>query len=112
MKICPRCGTENADGTDFCVVCGEYLRWEPTQAIQALKSPGNFLLQVDQYPGPLVLGCGAESEADLETAAGLAAAYSDAPPGAPVTVTVKNAGPDRELRFTTPTKDQFKPWLV
>jgi beta-lactam-binding protein with PASTA domain len=37
MKICPRCGTENSEGTDFCVVCGEYLRWEPTRAIQALK---------------------------------------------------------------------------
>ena len=37
MRICPRCGTENADGTDFCVVCGEYLRWEPTRAIEALR---------------------------------------------------------------------------
>ena len=82
------------------------------EAIEALKSPCNFLLQVDQYPGPLVLGCGAESEEDLETAAGLAAAYSDAPPGAPVTVTVKNGGPDRVFRLTTPVKDQFKPWLV
>ncbi|MGZ4233289.1 MAG: hypothetical protein ACXVVQ_17920, partial [Solirubrobacteraceae bacterium] len=36
MKLCPRCATENADGTDFCVVCGEYLRWEPTRAVQAL----------------------------------------------------------------------------
>jgi beta-lactam-binding protein with PASTA domain len=37
MTICQRCATENADGTDFCVVCGEYLRWEPTRAIEALK---------------------------------------------------------------------------
>ena len=36
MKICPRCGTENSEGTDFCVVCGEYLRWEPTRALDAL----------------------------------------------------------------------------
>jgi tRNA U34 2-thiouridine synthase MnmA/TrmU len=82
------------------------------EAIQALKSPGNFLLQVDQYPGPLVLGCGAESEADLAAAVELAAAYSDAPPGAPVTVTVKNGGPEQVFQLTTPTKDQFKPWLV
>ena len=39
MKICPRCGTENAEGTDFCVVCGEYLRWEPTRALEALTPP-------------------------------------------------------------------------
>ena len=56
------------------------------EAIQALRSPGNFLLQVDQYPGPMVLGWEGASEEDLEVAAGLAAAYSDAPPGAPVTV--------------------------
>src|SRR5262249_8801200 len=36
MKICPRFGTENSEGTDFCVVCGEYLRWEPTRALDAL----------------------------------------------------------------------------
>src|SRR5947208_8089589 len=36
MKICQRCATENSEGTDFCVVCGEYLRWEPTRALDAL----------------------------------------------------------------------------
>ena len=36
MKLCPRCATENAGGADFCVVCGEYLRWEPTRALEAL----------------------------------------------------------------------------
>ena len=39
MKICPRCGTENSEGADFCVVCGEYLRWEPTRALEALTPP-------------------------------------------------------------------------
>jgi len=29
MRICPSCARENADDVDFCV-CGEYLRWEPT----------------------------------------------------------------------------------
>jgi beta-lactam-binding protein with PASTA domain len=29
MRICDRCGRENADDVDFCQ-CGEYLRWEPT----------------------------------------------------------------------------------
>ena len=81
-------------------------------AIQALSCPGNFLLQVEHYPGPLVLVDGAVSGEDLEVAAGLAAAYSDAPPGAPVTVTVNNGGPDRVFHLTTPPKDRFKPWLV
>jgi hypothetical protein len=82
------------------------------EAIEALRSPGDFLLQVDHYPGPLVLGGGVEAGEDLEMAAGLAAAYSDAPQGAPVTVTASNDGPDRVFHLITPTKDRFKPWLV
>lgn len=36
MRICPSCGRENANDRDFCV-CGEYLRWEPTQHVEAVK---------------------------------------------------------------------------
>jgi tRNA-uridine 2-sulfurtransferase len=82
------------------------------EAIQALRSPEHFLLQVDQYPGPLVLGWGAAAEEDLEAAAGLAAAYSDAPQGAPVTVSARAGGPDRVFHLVTPDKDRFKPWLI
>ncbi len=42
---------------------------------------GRPLLEVEDYPGPLVLVIGAVSEGDLQEAAGLAAAYSDAPLG-------------------------------
>ena len=82
------------------------------EAIQALRSPEHFLLQVDQYPGPMVLGWEGASEEDLEAAAGLAAAYSDAPSGAPVTVSARHGGPDRVFHLITPTKDRFEPWLV
>ena len=82
------------------------------EAIQAVISPGDFLLKVEHYPGPLVLVGEAVSGEDLEVAAGLAAAYSDAPPGTPVTVTGEPGGPDRVFHLTTPAKDRFKPWLV
>jgi tRNA-specific 2-thiouridylase len=82
------------------------------EAIQALRSSEHFLLQVDQYPGPMVLGWRGASEEDLEVAAGLAAAYSDAPPAAPVTVSARNGGPDRLFHLITPNKDRFKPWLI
>jgi beta-lactam-binding protein with PASTA domain len=36
MRTCPSCGRENGDDRDFCV-CGEYLRWEQTEHLQALK---------------------------------------------------------------------------
>ena len=82
------------------------------EAIETLISPGDFVLKVVQYPGPLVLGRGIESEEDLAAAAGLAAAYSDAPEGAPVIVTGEPGGSDRVFHLTTPAKDRFKPWLV
>ncbi len=81
-------------------------------AILALKLPGDLLLKMDDYPGPLVLVGEAAPGEDLEKAAGLAAAYSDAPPGAPVTVTTEPGGEGPVFRLTTPGKDGFKPWLV
>jgi tRNA-specific 2-thiouridylase len=82
------------------------------EAILALRSPQDFWLKVDNYPGPVVLLCGSDSWEDLEEAASLAAAYSDAPPGATVMVTAGDDGPDRIFQLTTPGKDRFKPWLV
>jgi beta-lactam-binding protein with PASTA domain len=38
MRICASCGRENANETDFCV-CGEYLRWEPTNTLPAVGAP-------------------------------------------------------------------------
>jgi tRNA U34 2-thiouridine synthase MnmA/TrmU len=82
------------------------------EAILALKSPVDLLLKVDTYPGPLVLVGEAASGEDLEEAVGLAAAYSDAPPGAPVTVITEPGSEGRVFRLTTPGKERFKPWLV
>ncbi len=36
MRTCQACGRENPDDQDFCE-CGEYLRWEPTQYVQAVE---------------------------------------------------------------------------
>jgi tRNA-specific 2-thiouridylase len=82
------------------------------EALLVLKMPGDFLVKVDQIPGPVVLVCGAEAAEDLEEAAGLAAAYSDAYTGTPVQVSAKNDGQERVFRLTTPGKDRFKAWLV
>ena len=38
MRICRSCGRENPDDADFCV-CGEYLRWEPTNHVRAVAAP-------------------------------------------------------------------------
>jgi tRNA-specific 2-thiouridylase len=82
------------------------------EAILTLRSPQDFWLKVDEYPGPVVLLCGSDSREDLEEAAGLTVAYSDAPLGAPVMVTAGDGGPDRRFQLTAPGKERFKPWLV
>jgi tRNA-uridine 2-sulfurtransferase len=82
------------------------------EALLGLKSPEDFLVKVEKIPGPVVLVCGAQAGEDLETAAGLAAAYSDAQPGTPVRVDAGNGGQAQVIQLSTPEKDHFKIWLV
>ncbi len=82
------------------------------EAIGSLVAPRDHCLTVKDYPGPLVLVIGAGSDADLQAAAGLAAAYSDAPLGASVQVSLETGGSVRILHLQTPPKDRFKDWLI
>jgi hypothetical protein len=83
------------------------------EALLALMTGDNFLLKVQNLPGPLVLVAGeAVGAADLEEAAGLAAAYSDAPEGAPVVVSVAKDGQTRLLELAAPPKSRFKDRLI
>jgi tRNA-uridine 2-sulfurtransferase len=82
------------------------------EALLGLKGSGDFLVKVEKIPGPLVLVCGVEADEDLEAAALLAAAYSDANPGTLVRVMAEDTGQERVFHITTPGKDRFKAWLV
>jgi len=82
------------------------------EAILGLKLPGDYCLKVEDVPGPIVLVIGATADADLQEAAGLAAAYSDAPFGAPVQVSVEVGGSIRVLPLEAPLKDCFKDLLI
>jgi tRNA-specific 2-thiouridylase len=82
------------------------------EALLALQGAGDLVLMVDDYPGPLVLVSGQASEGDLAEAAGLAAAYSDAPTGAPIQVAVPGGAPGRLIRLGAPPKDRFKERLI
>jgi len=33
VQVCPKCGHENFEDTDFCAQCGEYLRWDETEVV-------------------------------------------------------------------------------
>jgi len=82
------------------------------EAILSLLAPKDSVLQIEGYPGPIVLAPAGADAGDLEGAAALAAAYSDAPPGTPVRISVQSGPESRCLQLTTPTKETFKQWLV
>ena len=82
------------------------------EAMLDLKTSGDLILQVQGVPGPLVLAPADAAPEDLELAAALAAAYSDAPTGAEVTVLVKNDPANRHFRLPALSKDRFKVWLI
>lgn len=82
------------------------------EAILTLKASGDLILKVQHYPGPLVLVPAHCPPEDLEEAAALTAAYSDAPTDAPVTVIIQNQDQTQLLHLTCLAKEHFKDKLV
>jgi hypothetical protein len=39
VQVCPKCGHENFDDTDFCANCSEYLRWDQTEVTPPPETP-------------------------------------------------------------------------
>jgi tRNA-specific 2-thiouridylase len=81
-------------------------------ALLNLKAPGELLFKVQGFPGPSVLIPLDAAPDDLKIAAALAAAYSDAPLGTPVTVAATLDHDTRTFQLDTPAKDEFKEWLI
>ncbi len=82
------------------------------EALEGLIAPGDRVLKVMGYPGPLVLVLGNSLESDLEVAAGLAGAYSDASEETQVAVAVQAGEETSLIHLTTMPKAWFKEWLV
>ena len=82
------------------------------EAIDGLLAAEDLVLRVQGYPGPVVLVSGGEDLQGVEAAAGLAAAYSDAPEGCQVTVAVQQGGETRLAKVTAVPKARFKEWLI
>src|SRR4030042_6060847 len=80
------------------------------EALMSLTAPEDLVLDLQNYPGPKVLLPGGASSEEIEEAAGLAAAYGDAPTGAEVAVVVQGDNPSRLAHLTTPPKDQVRHW--
>lgn len=82
------------------------------EAIQALSQPGDLLLKVADYPGPLVLLPQTSNDGALAAAASLCASYSDAPPGALVTVNVQGPEGSRTLAARREPREIFHKLLI
>jgi tRNA-specific 2-thiouridylase len=83
------------------------------EALLALQVPGDTLLEAEDYPSPLVLVSGKASAGDVNEAAGLAAAYSDAPTDARIRVSVRDdSASARVFHLSAPPKDRFKERLI
>ncbi len=82
------------------------------EAISSLLAPGDLVVKVQGYPGPLVLVPGGANLDNLEEAAVLAASYSDAPEGQEVAVSGQQGEETRLDKATAVSKDRFKNWLI
>jgi len=82
------------------------------EAMEGLIAPGDQVLKVVGYPGPLVLVIGQAPDSDVQLAAGLAGAYSDAPPETALAVEVQAGAEIGLIKLTTAPKARFKEWLV
>lgn len=74
---------------------------EDNARLEALARPDDWLLTISGFQGPLSMGEGELSPADLQTLARLAARYSDAPPGAMVDVECRRAGAGETVQVLT-----------
>lgn len=82
------------------------------EAISRLLVPGDLVLKVQGYPGPLVLVPGGSDLNGGLDAAMLAASYSDAPSGQEVDVTGQQGSKTELFRATAAAKERFKEWMI
>jgi len=85
---------------------------QENEAILTLAAPGEVILKIQNFPGPIVHLSAGASRRDLENAAALAAAYSDAPPGLEVSIAVRDVNDYTFVHLTNLQKDHFKDWLI
>ena len=83
------------------------------EAIQAMARSGDRLLRCIGIPGPsaLVTG-GAFSMEEIERAASIAAAYSDAKEGQNAEIRLESEGEDRVLNVAAPDKAQYRTFMI
>jgi tRNA U34 2-thiouridine synthase MnmA/TrmU len=81
-------------------------------AIRSLSNENDTILTSADVPGPTVLALGDFPDASLELAAAITAAYSDAIDGEAVSLRVIDGGEERMIMTSTPSKEEFRRYLI
>jgi tRNA U34 2-thiouridine synthase MnmA/TrmU len=79
--------------------------------LQELARVDDLLLKVKGVPGPTGLLAAETSQLEVELAASIVAAYSDAETGTDAVVTLSGRE-SREITVSTPAKEDFRDWLI
>jgi len=82
------------------------------EELRALGAAYDFILTSAAVPGPTVLGLGNFTDIDLELAAAVTAAYSDAEEGKTTPVRVIKGGAEKMLMSRSPGKEEFKGYML
>jgi len=82
------------------------------EGLRALGTEYDFILTSAADPGPTVLGLGTFNDIDLELAAAVTAAYSDAEEGKTTPVRVIEGGAEKILISRSPGKEEFKGYML
>jgi predicted ribosome quality control (RQC) complex YloA/Tae2 family protein len=83
------------------------------EAIQAMAHSGDGLLRCVGIPGPTALVTGGPfSTEEMETAASIVAAYSDAKEGQNAEIRLEGRGEDQVLYVAAPDKAQYRTFMI
>ena len=83
------------------------------ETLEGLAEPGDTIVKAAGFPGPSVILSGSRASAeDLETAAGVTLAYSDAPEGTETQVRLIESGRERVVQAVARPKKEFAEAMV
>jgi len=81
-------------------------------SLKGMKRDADVLLHTVSVPGPTVLLPECQSEADLQLASQLCAAYGDRAKVAEITVKVIRNGTEQEIAIVPPERETFRQWMI
>jgi hypothetical protein len=80
--------------------------------LRELARPEDIIMKVDEVPGPTALLPGGATAADVEVAAAVVAAYSDAATGTEASIAVSMGQTTRIMTVVVRPKEEYREMLI